>query len=92
MPDICRAGGFSETLRIGQLAAAHQIALAPHLIHEITIHVVGALANGFIVEFVDWAPSGLFEDLPKCQDGEFRIPDRPGHGLTLAKGALERFG
>ena len=91
MPDVCRAGGFTETLRIGQLAAAHQVALAPHLIHEISIHVVGALPNGFVVEFVDWAPPGLFEALPECRDGEFHIPDRPGHGLTLAKGALERF-
>src|SRR5205814_5428687 len=46
MPDVCRANGFSETLRIGRLAAAHGVALTPHLIHEIAIHVVGALANG----------------------------------------------
>jgi len=30
MPDVCRANGFSETLRIGRHAAAHQIAIAPH--------------------------------------------------------------
>ena len=30
MPDVCRANGFSETLKIGHLAAAHQVAgLAP---------------------------------------------------------------
>ena len=26
MPDVCRANGFSETLKIGRLAAAHQVA------------------------------------------------------------------
>src|SRR5207248_8226542 len=31
MPDVCRANGFSETLRIGKLAAAHGVALTPHL-------------------------------------------------------------
>src|SRR6266571_713561 len=45
MPDVCRANGFSETLRIGHLAAAHQVAVAPHVVHELSLHVVGALSN-----------------------------------------------
>ncbi|MGQ0653718.1 MAG: mandelate racemase/muconate lactonizing enzyme family protein [Betaproteobacteria bacterium] len=92
MPDVCRACGFSETLRIGRLAAAHQVALAPHLIHEMSIHVVGALPNGAFVEYMDWAPPDLFEELPPCKDGELRIPQRPGHGMALAKGAIARYG
>lgn len=91
MPDVCRACGFSETLRIGKMAAAHGVQLSPHLIHEISIHVVGALANGFLVEFMDWAPPDLWESLPECKDGVLRIPDRPGHGMTLAKGAKEKY-
>ena len=91
MPDVCRACGFSETLRIGRLAAAHGVQLTPHLIHEISIHVVGALANGFLVEFMDWAPPDLFEELPACKDGMLRIPDRPGHGMTLARGAIAKY-
>src|SRR5919204_5542355 len=77
MPDVCRANGFSETLRIGHLAAAHQVALSPHVVHELSLHIVGALANGFLVEFMDWTPPDLFEDMPACEDGQFRIPDRP---------------
>lgn len=91
MPDVCRANGFSETLRIGRLAAAHQVAVAPHVVHELSLHVVGALPNGFLVEFIDWAPPDLFEKLPACKDGCFRIPDTPGHGMALAKGASERY-
>jgi L-alanine-DL-glutamate epimerase-like enolase superfamily enzyme len=91
MPDVCRANGFSETLRIGKLAAVHGVQLTPHLIHEISIHVVGALANGFLVEFMDWAPPDLWEELPPCKDGVLKIPDRPGHGMTLARGAIEKY-
>jgi L-alanine-DL-glutamate epimerase-like enolase superfamily enzyme len=91
MPDVCRACGFSETLRIGRLAGAHGVQLTPHLIHETAIHVVGALANGFLVEFMDWAPPDLWEELPQCKDGQFRIPERPGHGMTLARGAKEKY-
>src|SRR5262245_10525336 len=91
MPDVCRANGFSETLRIGHLAAAHQVAVTPHVVHELSLHVVGALSNGFLVEFIDWTPPDLFEGLPPCQDGQFRIPDRPGHGVSLARSAIEKY-
>ena len=91
MPDVCRANGYSETMKIGRLAAAHQVALSPHVVHELSLHVVGALANGFLVEFIDWTPPDLFQEMPKCEDGRFRIPDRPGHGMALAKGAIEKY-
>ena len=91
MPDVCRANGFSETLRIGRHAAAHQIAVAPHVVHELSLQVVGALSNGFLVEFIDWTPPDLFEEMPECADGCFRIPGRPGHGMVLARGAKEKY-
>jgi L-alanine-DL-glutamate epimerase-like enolase superfamily enzyme len=91
MPDVCRALGFSESLRIGHLAAAHQVAVAPHVVHELSLQVVGALSNGFLVEFIDWTPPDLFEEMPACKDGCFRIADRPGHGMALAKGAKAKY-
>lgn len=91
MPDVCRANGFSETLRIGQLAAAHGIAVTPHLVYEISVHVCGALANGYLVELMDWMPPDLFEEIPQCREGAVRIPDRPGHGMVLQKGALAKY-
>src|SRR6266849_4440359 len=91
MPDVCRANGFSETMHIGRHAAAHQIAVAPHVVHELSLQVVGALSNGFLVEFIDWTPPDLFEQMPQCSEGHFRIPDRPGHGMTLARSARERY-
>jgi len=91
MPDVCRANGFSETLRIGRHAAAHQVAIAPHVVHELSLQVVGALSNGFLVEFIDWTPPDLFEEMPQCVEGQFRIPERPGHGMALARGAVEKY-
>ena len=91
MPDVCRALGYSETLRIGQLAAAHGVAVSPHVVHELSLHVVGTLSNGFLVEFIDWTPPDLFEEMPKCQDGHFRISDRPGHGMAFTAAALKKY-
>src|SRR5580765_4237512 len=50
MPDVCRANGFTETMRIGQLAAAHQVKVSPHVVHELSVHVAAALPNAFLVE------------------------------------------
>jgi L-alanine-DL-glutamate epimerase-like enolase superfamily enzyme len=83
MPDVCRANGFTETLRIGQLAAAHQVALSPHVVHELSLHVAAALPNAFLVEWIDWAPADLFEGMPRCEGGAFRLSERPGHGIAL---------
>src|SRR5215470_4699617 len=91
MPDVCRANGFSETLRIGHLAAAHGVKVSPHVVHELSLHVVGALENGFLVEFIDWTPVDLFVGMPACEDGHFRISDRPGHGIELGPDAERKY-
>jgi L-alanine-DL-glutamate epimerase-like enolase superfamily enzyme len=91
MPDVCRANGFSETLKIGHLAAAHGLAVSPHVAYEISIQVCAALSNGFLVELMDWLPPDLFEDVPACKGGAIRIPSRPGHGLALARGAVAKY-
>ncbi|MBM3220152.1 MAG: mandelate racemase/muconate lactonizing enzyme family protein [Candidatus Rokubacteria bacterium] len=91
MPDVCRANGFSETLKIARLAAAHQVLVSPHVVHELSLQVLGALSNGFLAEWIDWAPADLLEGMPKCEDGHFRISDRPGHGLALGPDAVKKY-
>jgi L-alanine-DL-glutamate epimerase-like enolase superfamily enzyme len=91
MPDVCRANGFSETLRIGALAAAYQVPLSPHVVHELSIHVAAVLPNAFLVEFIDWAPNDLFEGMPASENGAFRVSPRPGHGIALARNAEKNY-
>jgi D-arabinonate dehydratase len=91
MPDVCRANGYTETMRIGQLAAAHQVALSPHVVHELSLHVAAALPNSFLVEWIDWVPADLFEGMPKCEAGAFRISDQPGHGIALTADAEKKY-
>lgn len=91
MPDVCRANGFSETLKIGRLAAAHQCLVSPHVVHELSLQVAAALPNAFLVEFIDWTPPDLFEEMPACVNGAFQVPERPGHGMSLAAGAWEKY-
>jgi D-arabinonate dehydratase len=91
MPDVCRANGYSETLKIVRLAAAHGVAVSPHVVHELSLQICGAASNGFLVEYMDWAPPDLYEELPDCKDGELRIPAKPGHGIALSKEARKKY-
>ena len=91
MPDVCRANGYSETLKIGHLAAAHGVKVSPHVVYELSVQVCGALSNGFLVEYMDWMPPDLFEEIPPCREGNVAIPRKPGHGMALAKGAMEKY-
>ncbi len=91
MPDVCRANGFSETLRIGHLAAAHGLQVSPHVAYEISIQVAGALSNAFLVELMDWLPEDLFEEVPQCRDGAIRIPERAGHGMVFNRKSLPKY-
>jgi L-alanine-DL-glutamate epimerase-like enolase superfamily enzyme len=61
------------------------------VVHELSLHVVGALSNGFLVEYMDWAPPDLWAETPRWEDGALRIPDRPGHGMALTAGAEKKY-
>lgn len=91
MPDVCRANGYTETLKIGHLAAAHGLQVSPHVAYEISTHVAAALPNGFLVELMDWLPEDLFEHVPACKEGHIQMDEKPGHGITLAKGAIAKY-
>jgi L-alanine-DL-glutamate epimerase-like enolase superfamily enzyme len=74
-----------------EFADHHGLLVSPHVVHEISLQVAGALSNAFLVEYMNWAPPDLFVELPRCEGGWFRIPDRPGHGMALTPDGLEKY-
>lgn len=48
--DVARIGGVTPYLRVAELAAAHQLPMAPHFIMEVSAEVVGAVPNLYMVE------------------------------------------
>jgi L-alanine-DL-glutamate epimerase-like enolase superfamily enzyme len=87
--DATRAGGFTEALRVAQLAEQHGVMVAPHTAPEIHAHIVLALPRcAFGVESHggpehDPLAYGLFRDHPKLHDGYLEIGDAPGFGLEI---------
>jgi L-alanine-DL-glutamate epimerase-like enolase superfamily enzyme len=90
-PDIHRCGGFSEMMKIAHLAAAYDVQIAPHLVPELSIHVLVAIPNAALVEFLAGSPDDLWVDPPQIVDGMMAPPDRPGHGMKFSAEAVKRY-
>jgi L-alanine-DL-glutamate epimerase-like enolase superfamily enzyme len=99
-PDLAWAGGFSECRRIAALAHAHHLMVAPHsfagaVLLAASLHFIASIPNGLVLEF-DQNPNGLREELLKEpirveSDGMVKLSDRPGLGIELDRGAIERY-
>jgi L-alanine-DL-glutamate epimerase-like enolase superfamily enzyme len=85
--DATRAAGFTEALRIAQLAEQHGVIVAPHTAPELHAHLVLALPRCvFGVEShggpeTDPLAYGLFREHAELRDGHLVIGDKPGFGL-----------
>jgi len=83
MPDLQRIGGFSEFRKASALAAGWNTPVSSHFFTEHSLCLAGSLHNCISVEHCDWfAP--LFNESMTLVDGQLEVPDRPGHGFTLA--------
>ena len=98
-PDLAICGGVSEAMRIGAIASAWNIRLAPHLwtgalAFAAGMHVAAASPGGWILEYsLGGAP--LLHELPQekftVSDGMIEIPDRPGLGVTINQEFVDRY-
>jgi L-alanine-DL-glutamate epimerase-like enolase superfamily enzyme len=96
-PDPAICGGISEAMKIGAMASAFNLRLAPHLWAGAPcffsgLHVCAASPASFIVEYSVGA-NPMIHDLvaekPVAKDGMIEIPDRPGLGFTIDEKFLE---
>lgn len=95
--DATRSGGFTEALRVAQLAEQHGVIVAPHTAPEIHAHIVLAQPRGtFGVEShggpeQDPLAHGLFRNHLKLRDGHLEIGDQPGFGLDIDWAFVEKY-
>lgn len=89
-PDVCLVGGVSEVMRVGELASAHGLAISPHYLTELHIHMAAAMPNSIYVEYFPFL-DGMLEDSLKVESGNVLVPDRPGHGLAFQRWVWEKY-
>lgn len=89
-PDLCFVGGFTEALRIGEMADMFGLAVAPHFMTVLHIHLAAALPRPTYVEFYPFMDDLIEHGLEVAQ-GYVLVPDRPGHGVTFTREAWDRY-
>jgi D-galactarolactone cycloisomerase len=97
-PDLTRCGGVGEARAAALMASAFGRRLSPHCWSSVfglaaAAHLAAAMPNAVSVEY-DAHPNPLKDALVGGQltarDGRLAVPDRPGLGLEVDLGALER--
>ena len=90
-PDIAMMGGLTESLRIAQIADYHGMAVSPHFLPALFVHLACALPNvPWLEDFPLLEP--LFGAAAAMDDRAMIAPrDAPGHGIAWAEGARAEF-
>jgi L-alanine-DL-glutamate epimerase-like enolase superfamily enzyme len=96
-PDPAFCGGITEAMRIGVLASAFNIRLAPHLwagapCFFAGLHICAASPASFIVEYSLGANPmihDLVEEEVAAVDGMIAVPTAPGLGFTIDRSFLD---
>src|SRR5471030_1123436 len=91
MIDLLRAGGITQWMKIACMAEAFNMPVASHLFPEIHVHLVAAVPNGLVVEYMPWTWR-LFDNPPMPANGEMTVPTAPGLGLKFAPDLFEKYG
>jgi L-alanine-DL-glutamate epimerase-like enolase superfamily enzyme len=101
-PDIGRVGGFTEAMRVAQMAQDRGKLVVPHcwktgIGAAATAHFAAATSNCPYIEFLPpfVAESALRRELVKEElqiaNGKLALPLRPGLGIELHPAAVRRF-
>jgi L-alanine-DL-glutamate epimerase-like enolase superfamily enzyme len=73
------------------MAEAFNRPVASHLLPEIHCHLIAAVPNGLVVEYMPWTWR-LFDDPPTPVNGEMTVPTGPGLGLKFTSDLFEKYG
>jgi len=88
--DLQRAGGVTEWIKVATMAEAWNLPVASHLFHDFSMHLIAAIPNGLIVEYMPWWDA-IYQEPPQVKDGYIKIPDKPGLGLELDPEAIKKY-
>ena len=84
MIDLMRVGGITQWLKVAGMAEAFNVPVVSHLIPEVHIHLIAAIPNGEIVEYMPWTRD-LFDNPPVPIDSIMHVPTEAGLGLSFTR-------
>ncbi|MBL8834039.1 MAG: mandelate racemase/muconate lactonizing enzyme family protein [Rhodospirillales bacterium] len=101
-PDVARSGGITETRRMAEFAAAHDVRYAPHIgmsgiiCETASVHLAAAMPNVKAMEcesdaspFKTWI-TGAKPGIERQKNGMLPVPTGPGLGIEVDWDAVRR--
>ena len=88
--DLARVGGITPWMKVAALAQAKGVPLAGHVIPEVHVHLLAAVPNGHLVEYMPRSEP-ITKTRLKLEDGHLVAPKEPGLGVELDEKACERY-
>jgi L-talarate/galactarate dehydratase len=87
--DLARVGGITPWRAIAALARGYRIPVCGHVVPEVQVHLLAAVPNGHMVEYVPRS-AGILTAMPRLERGELVASPGPGLGLELDAPAVGR--
>jgi L-alanine-DL-glutamate epimerase-like enolase superfamily enzyme len=88
--DLARIGGITPWRHVASLAHAHNIPVCGHVIPEVHVHLLAAVPNGHLVEYVPRSER-ILQHMPALEAGALVAPKAPGLGLSLDQDAVSHY-
>jgi L-alanine-DL-glutamate epimerase-like enolase superfamily enzyme len=88
--DVGRLGGITPWLQVAQIAEAHHLPMAPHFLHDIHVHLLCAIPNAHMLEYLPLLDA-LLERPLIVEDGLAVPPEEPGIGVRFDAAALRDY-
>jgi len=91
-PDLPRCGGITGFCRVAEIALKYKLPLCSHLMPQLSASLIAAYPNGYMVEYDNLLPPGIFVHTLSVHKGSIILPNLPGTGVELTQQALKQFG
>lgn len=88
--DLARVGGITPWMKVAAAAEARGIPVCGHVIPEVHVHLLSAIPNGYLIEYMPRSEPILRTRLA-LEQGQLVAPARPGLGVELDEPACQKY-
>ena len=88
-PDVSNCGGITVWMKVARLAEARNLPVTSHGVHDIHVHLLGAIPNASYLEVHGFGLERFIAEPLAVVDGVATAGETPGHGIRFDWEALE---
>ena len=87
-PDVSNVGGITAWMQVARLAAANNLPVTSHGVHDLHVHLLAAVPNASFLEVHGFGLERFLRQPLTIDDGAMLAPLPAGHGVQFNWGAL----